>query len=125
MPKQLQTVICQRCGRAFSTSPTYLDFLARRGVRVVVPVLCPACFTKTGSLPKRRGQVKWFNPRKGYGFVTTEEGEEVFFHETQLVENDGMELSEGRQVRFHVHFPRKGPEALNVELMAETGKGDE
>jgi CspA family cold shock protein len=119
MSTQLQTVICKRCGRAFTTSPTYFDFLARRGVRVVVPVLCPACFTKKGPLPKTRGQVKWFHPRKRYGFIATEGGEEVFFHENQLVENDGGRLTEGQKVQFHVHFPRKGPAALNVELLGE------
>jgi len=80
-------------------------------------VLCTTCFLKGGPLPKRRGKVKWFSPHKHYGFITTGEGEEVFFHQHQLL--GGKEVREGQMARFHVRYSVKGPEALNVELVEE------
>jgi len=116
MPGQIQVVVCQRCGRGFILTTTYLGLLARRGVKVVVPVLCPTCFLKGGPLPKQRGRVKWFSPRRHYGFIVTREGKEVFFHQRQILGDDGNEAHEGQTARFHVRYSMKGPEALNVEL---------
>jgi CspA family cold shock protein len=98
---------------------TYLDLLERRGVRVVAPVQCPTCFLGDGPWLKHLGEVKWFNPGKRYGFIITETGEEVFFHQEQLLADNGRvprQLDPGQTVRFHLHDARKGPEALNVEL---------
>jgi CspA family cold shock protein len=84
-----------------------------------MPVLCPTCFMKVGPLPKQQGHVKWFNPRKHYGFIVAEEGEEVFFHQQQIIKGNGEDVHEGQEARFHVRYSAKGPKALNVEL----GKG--
>ena len=71
MAEQLQTIVCQRCGRGFILTDNYCKLRARRGAAVVEPVLCPNCFLKKGPLPKERGKVKWFNPHKHYGFIVT------------------------------------------------------
>ena len=86
---------------------------------MALPVLCPTCYVAHGPLPKQQGTVRWFNPRKHYGFIATQEGQEVFFHERQLVGMDRGELRSGRAVQFDLHYPIKGPEALNVELVEE------
>lgn len=112
-------IVCQRCGRGFLLTDTYLDLLERHNAREIVPVSCPTCFLGKGPLPKDRGEIKWFNARKHYGFITTEGGEEVFFHQKQVVEENGVRLQEGQAVRFHLHYPLKGPEALNVELLRD------
>jgi CspA family cold shock protein len=96
---------------------TYLDLIQRRGGKVVVPLLCPTCCLTKGPLPKLRGRIKWFNPRKHFGFIAAEEGAEVFFHGDQLVEDNGHASREGQTVLFHLHYPPKGPAALNVELI--------
>jgi cold shock CspA family protein len=119
MPDRLQAIVCQRCGRGFVLTSTYRDFLARWGTRVVVPVLCPTCFFKTRSMPKRDGRVKWFDPRKHYGFIVTGGGEEIFFHQRQILGGSGNEVHEGQMAWFHVRHAAKGPEALNVELGEE------
>jgi CspA family cold shock protein len=119
MAEHFHSRLCQRCGRGFIFTPTYHDFLARRGAKVVVPVLCPTCFIKTGPLPKERGEVKWFSQRKHYGFIVTGEGVEVFFHARQIFHGAEQPPEEGQPVRFHLHYPRKGPEALNVELLRD------
>jgi CspA family cold shock protein len=113
---QLHIVICQRCGRGFVLTDLYRDLLARRKTKIAVPVLCPTGFLKAGPLPKQRGEVKWFDPRRHYGFIITEEGEELFFHQQQIVEGSEDQAREGQTVRFHVRYAAKGPEALNVEL---------
>ena len=102
-------------------TPSYRDFLARRGAKVSLPMLCVNCFLKTGPLPKQHGKVKWFNPRKHYGFIVTGEGQEIFFHQSELVEDQGNTPHEGQGIRFHVRHSVKGPEALNVELVEERG----
>jgi CspA family cold shock protein len=117
MSDQLQVLVCQRCGRGFVLTSTYLDLLARRGKKVLVPVLCPTCFMKKGPLPKQRGKVKWFNPHKHYGFITTGEGKDVFFHQRQILEEYEDKVHEGQTARFHIRYSPKGPEALNVEMI--------
>jgi len=112
-------VTCQHCGRGFMLTATYCNFLTRRGAQVIVPVLCMNCFMKRGPLPKQRGKVKWFSRRKNYGFIVSEENEQLFFHQQQILETDGNAPQKGHAVRFHVRYSPKGPEALNVELLGE------
>jgi CspA family cold shock protein len=119
MSDQPRVGTCQRCGSGFLFTATYGHLLARRGHYVIAPVLCPTCYLAEGPLPKRRGEVKWFNHHKRYGFILTDDGEEVFFHQSQLVGANGGQVREGVTVRFHLHYPAKGPEALNVELCDE------
>jgi CspA family cold shock protein len=71
---------------------------------------------KEGPVPKQRGRIKWFSPRKRYGFIATEDGKEIFVHQDHLLEENGRAPREGQTVRFHLHYPPKGPAALNVEL---------
>jgi CspA family cold shock protein len=113
---ELEVVVCQRCGRGFVLTDTYRDFLTRWGRELVVPVLCPTCFTTTGPLPKEQGEVKWFSSRKRYGFITVEEDADVFFHQQQLLDDIESVPQKGQSVRFHVRYSPKGPEAINVEI---------
>ncbi|MBF0288354.1 MAG: cold shock domain-containing protein [SAR324 cluster bacterium] len=62
-----------------------------------------------------QGTVKWFNERKGYGFITQEEdGRDIFVHVSDI---KGGFLAEGEKVQFDVGEGRKGPCAVNVELL--------
>lgn len=116
MKDKLDVRVCQRCGRGYVFTATYRDFLARWGRDVVVAVLCPTCFLGKGPLPKVEGKVKWFSPRKRYGFLTLGEEGDVFFHQKQLVAEAEKSPEEGQTARFHVRNSPKGPEALNVEI---------
>lgn len=116
MTGELDVVVCQRCGRGFVLTATYRRFLARWGRRLIVPVLCRTCFLQGGPLPKAEGKVKWFSPRKHYGFLTMKEQGDVFFHQQQLVEDVKEAPREGQRARFHMRISSKGPEALNVEI---------
>ncbi len=61
-----------------------------------------------------KGTVKWFNATKGYGFITSEEGNDVFVH-FSAIQMDGFKtLEEGDSVSFEVTEGEKGPQAANV-----------
>jgi len=60
------------------------------------------------------GTVKWFNDAKGYGFITSEDGSDVFVHHTSIQGNGFKSLAEGESVSFDVENGPKGPKAVNV-----------
>lgn len=60
------------------------------------------------------GKVKWFNSEKGYGFITTEEGYEVFVHYSAITGGGFKSLEEGQDVEFEVTEGDRGPQATNV-----------
>ena len=61
-----------------------------------------------------KGTVKWFNNQKGYGFISDEEGNDVFVHYTGLNMEGFKSLEEGQAVEFEVTEGEKGPQAVNV-----------
>ena len=61
-----------------------------------------------------KGTVKWFNDAKGYGFITSEDGTDVFVHHTSIQGNGFKSLAEGEAVSFDVEKGPKGPKAVNV-----------
>jgi len=63
------------------------------------------------------GKVKWFNDSKGYGFIETEEGRDVFVHFSAIVAEGYKSLSEGQAVEFEIVEGTKGPQAANVSLV--------
>ena len=61
-----------------------------------------------------QGTVKWFNDSKGYGFITTDEGKDVFVHFSAIAGDGFKTLAEGQKVSFEVVDGEKGPQAANV-----------
>jgi len=61
--------------------------------------------------------VKWFDDRKGYGFIEQEDGPDVFVHHTGINGNGFKSLKEGESVTFDVEEGRKGPSAVNVTVV--------
>lgn len=60
------------------------------------------------------GKVKWFNPRKGYGFIATEDGRDIFVHYSSIKGDGYKTLAEGEPVTFEVVEGDKGLRAENV-----------
>lgn len=62
-----------------------------------------------------RGTVKWFNEKKGFGFITPDDGsEELFIHHSNIASEGFRTLHEGQAVEYSRGQGRKGPEATNV-----------
>ncbi len=66
----------------------------------------------------QQGIVKWFNAKKGYGFISDEEGKDVFVHFSALNMDGFKELKDGERVEFEVADGAKGPQAANVNRIA-------
>lgn len=67
-----------------------------------------------GGLPIMTGTVKWFNAKKGFGFISSDEGNDVFVHFSALNMEGFKVLDEGDKVEFDVVDGEKGPQAANV-----------
>ena len=62
-----------------------------------------------------QGIVKWFNDRKGYGFISQEDGNDVFVHFSSIEATGYKTLAEGDKVDFDIEESDRGPEAKNVK----------
>jgi len=70
--------------------------------------------TKAGE-ESMNGTVKWFNDSKGYGFISREDGDDVFVHHSSIAGEGFKSLAEGDEVTFEVEQGEKGPSAVNVQ----------
>jgi CspA family cold shock protein len=64
-----------------------------------------------------KGTVKWFNDKKGFGFLSREDGDDVFVHHTSIQGEGFKTLREGQEVEFEVQEGPKGPQAVNVTAL--------
>ncbi len=66
-------------------------------------------------MEKLTGTVKWFDSKKGYGFITADNGQDVFVHYTGIIGNGYRTLEEGDRVSFEITESDKGLKAVEVE----------
>jgi CspA family cold shock protein len=64
-----------------------------------------------------RGQVKWFDQKKGYGFIAQEDGDDLFVHYSAINREGFKTLDEGDEVEFEISEGNKGPQATNVKVV--------
>lgn len=64
-----------------------------------------------------KGTVKWFDSAKGYGFITTEAGNDIFVHYTGINKEGFRSLEQDSAVEFEISDGAKGPQAVNVEVV--------
>jgi CspA family cold shock protein len=70
-----------------------------------------------------RGKVKWFNGKKGYGFIEIESGEDVFVHFSEIQMDGYKDLEEGQAVEFDIEEDGKGKKAKSVRKVQSEGSG--
>ena len=104
---------CKACGRDFVFTVEEQRRLHKLGRQDYEPGQCPTCRQITAEGVKLIGQVKWYSPDKGYGFITKADGSEIFVHRTSLIPGVYV-LADGERVEFEVRQSDKGPEAFNV-----------
>ncbi|TYB31755.1 MAG: cold-shock protein [Candidatus Mcinerneyibacterium aminivorans] len=64
-----------------------------------------------------KGKVKWFDSKKGYGFIKGEDGQDVFVHYSEIDQQGFKSLEENQEVEFEVEDGSKGPQAKNVKVL--------
>ncbi len=64
-----------------------------------------------------KGTVKWFNAEKGFGFITSEDGNDVFAHFSQIVGDGYKTLEENQEVEFEINSSEKGDQAVDIVKM--------
>jgi CspA family cold shock protein len=60
------------------------------------------------------GTIKWFNEKKGYGFIQQDNGQDIFVHYSSISGDGFKTLAEGQRVKFDIEEGEKGPKAVNV-----------
>lgn len=65
-----------------------------------------------------QGTVKWFNAEKGFGFISQENGPDLFAHFSAIQSNGFKTLDEGEKVTFDIEEGQRGPQAVNIEKLA-------
>ena len=63
-----------------------------------------------------KGTVKWFNQEKGFGFITGEDGKDIFAHFSQIQKDGFKTLNENEEVTYDVIESQKGPQAANIKV---------
>ena len=62
-----------------------------------------------------KGTIKWYNARKGYGFIEGEDGKDIFVHRTSIPQ--GVFLNEGDNVEYETEDSERGPKAINIKKL--------
>jgi CspA family cold shock protein len=101
---------CRSCGTRFVWTPV------EQAESSVPPEFCPACQLLAPAAGRIRGVVKFYNARKGWGFIVPTEGKEVYVHRSGLASQGP--LREGDLVEFSVADTSRGPEAVDVQRLA-------
>ncbi len=85
------------------------------GVSLKVPACAGGCKVLRGGIVLENGTVKWFNNKKGFGFIQREKGSDLFVHFSSIQHDGYKTLNEGDQVSFEVEESDRGPKAKNVK----------
>jgi cold shock protein len=108
-------LLCRSCGVRFLHSAAQQRAQAEAVGASTLPTVCPGCVALRMLTARHRGVVKWYDGRKGYGFIREEE-REVFVHRSGLVGQAQKGLRVGQSVEFDVAQTERGLTAQDVTL---------
>lgn len=111
-----QQLTCTVCGKKFVFTVTEQRQLHESGQEAAPPSQCAGCRFCDPETGRHSGQIKWYNHEKGYGFIVKPNGDEVFFHRSQVVDEMLVSLDEGVAVTFEQASTQRGPEAHQVRV---------
>jgi len=118
MPYRDTWVTCEKCGKRFVFTVEEQRRLANLGFEIAPPTLCPACRKEAQLSPgPHEGVVKWYDPEKGYGFITQRDGNDIFFHRTGIAPGETPRFPDGTKVTYLIEQSSKGPQAVEVARM--------
>jgi CspA family cold shock protein len=117
---------CTSCGKTFIFTVTEQRQLHDAGQiafepdtnEIAAPASCPSCRLRDPATGRWSGRVKWFSSENGYGFIVKPNGEEIFFHRSQIMDEPPVALEEGALVSFELVSTDRGEEAKQVKLEA-------
>ena len=114
MPVKDIILICESCGNQFLYSrEEQRQTQTRSGSLEERPSRCPGCRALDRLTRRPGGTVKWYSPRKGYGFIAREGKEDLFLHASGIAK-DVKRLKGGQPVSFCVEESERGPRAVDV-----------
>ena len=103
---------------AFSVATLITLFISRLGSGSAKPgAKKPAKPAKKAGKGNEEGTVKWFNASKGFGFITRDNGEDIFVHQRSLADSNRRSLRQGQRVSFGIVDSEKGPQAADVDVV--------
>ena len=112
---------CRACGVRFLYTPAEQRLRAAQGI-ADAPTRCPGCAALARLVVRRQGVVKWYDRRRGYGFIRQQDGADLFVHRSELPDQ-GRTLRQGQAVEFEVEQGAEGERAAKVALAAEEAIG--
>jgi CspA family cold shock protein len=110
-------VTCQECGKQFVFTVEKQRQMTELGRDPSAPDMCNTCTQKVKYGDKMHGRIKWFSTEKGYGFISQDDGSEIFVHRNSLIpDSDGQipPMEEGQEVLYKAMDSPKGPQAVQV-----------
>lgn len=99
---------CTSCGTRFWVADA---------ISAGAPALCPGCRLILPDAGRQRGVIKFYNKRKGWGFVTQADGKEVFFHRSALSVDAELFVQEGELVEYGIEESDRGPQAVEMRRL--------
>jgi CspA family cold shock protein len=106
---------CLSCGLRFLDTGAEQETRRAQGV-AESPKQCPGCRALATLLVRRHGVVRWYDPRRGYGFVRDDAGTDLFVHVSQLRQAGLSRLRRGQPLDFEVEEGQHGPQAVHLAL---------
>ena len=114
-----EMVVCERCGVTFLWT---IEEQRTGSAGAKSPLFCMGCAFLLPAARQQRGLVKWYSPRKKYGFISPRSGADLFTHRSNF--RDVGRLRPGDLVEFSVVESAKGAEAIDVRLLSRPRKAE-